>query len=211
MSTQFKFTAFDRALQGTGASRRLRVSGRVPAIVYGGTSVPALVELDHNEIWHALRKEAFHATVLKMDINGTATDVLLRSVQYHPFKQQVLHIDFQRVEAGCKMVMRVPLHFSGEEHSSAVKAENCIANRIVNEVRISCLPADLPEFIAVDLSGLKKGASLHLSDLVLPSGVSAIINGKYDPVVVAVVALAAPEVVEAAPVAAKGKAPAKKK
>lgn len=209
-----KFVAFERAKQGTGASRRLRISGRTPGIIYGGSGTPELIEIDHNALWHALKKEAFHAAILDMEMNGKESKVLLRDVQYHPFKQLVLHIDFQRVEAGHKLTMKVPLHFSGDELSPAVKLENCLLTHVVNEVSISCLPADLPEFISVDLSGLKKGASLHLSDLVMPKGVSAVVNGKNDPVIVSVVALAAPEVVDpaAAPADAKGgKAAPKKK
>ena len=209
-----KFVAFERAKQGTGASRRLRISGRTPGIIYGGSGTPELIEIDHNALWHALKKEAFHAAILDMEMNGKESKVLLRDVQYHPFKQLVLHIDFQRVEADHKLTMKVPLHFSGDELSPAVKLENCLLTHVVNEVSISCLPADLPEFISVDLSGLKKGASLHLSDLVMPKGVSAVVNGKNDPVIVSVVALAAPEVVDpaAAPADAKGgKAAPKKK
>ena len=209
-----KFVAFERAKQGTGASRRLRISGRTPGIIYGGSGTPELIEVDHNALWHALKKEAFHAAVLDMEMNGKESKVLLRDVQYHPFKQLVLHIDFQRVEAGHKLTMKVPLHFSGDELSPAVKTENCIVNHVTTEIAISCLPADLPEFIAVDLSGLKKGTSLHLSALAMPKGVTAVVNGKNDPVIVSVVALAVPEVVDpaAAPADAKGgKAAPKKK
>ncbi len=210
-----KFVAFERAKQGTGASRRLRISGRTPGIIYGGSGTPELVELDHNALWHALKKEAFHAGVLDMELNGKESKVLLRDVQYHPFKQLVLHIDFQRVEAGHKISMKVPLHFSGDELSPAVKTENCLLSHVLNEVTISCLPADLPEFIAVDLSAMKKGTSLHLSNLVMPKGVAAVVNGKFDPVIVSVIALAVPEAVDpaAAPAAdAKGgKAAPKKK
>jgi large subunit ribosomal protein L25 len=202
-----KFVAFERAKQGTGASRRLRITGRTPGIVYGGAGQPQLIELDHNALWHALKKEAFHATVLEMDVAGKESKVLLRDVQMHPFKQLVLHIDFQRVEAGSKMQMKVPLHFSGQEESPAFKIDHCLITHVMTEVSISCLPADLPEFIAVDLSGLKKGSSFHVSDVVMPKGVSAIVRGKEDPVLVSVVAPAA-EVVEAAPADA---APAKGK
>ena len=209
-----KFVAFERAKQGTGASRRLRISGRTPGIIYGGSGTPELIEVDHNALWHALKKEAFHAAILDMELNGKESKVLLRDVQYHPFKQLVLHIDFQRVEADHKLTMKVPLHFSGDELSPAVKTENCIVNHVVTEIAISCLPSDLPEFIAVVLSGLKKGTSLHLSALAMPKGVTAVVNGKNDPVIVSVVALAAPEVVDpaAAPADAKGgKAAPKKK
>jgi large subunit ribosomal protein L25 len=209
-----KFVAFERAKQGTGASRRLRISGRTPGIIYGGSGTPELVELDHNALWHALKKEAFHSAILDMEKDGKASKVLLRDVQYHPFKQLVLHIDFLRVEADHKLSMKVPVHYSGDELSPAVKTENCIANHVVTELLISCLPADLPEFIAVDLSGLKKGTSLHLNDITLPKGVSAVTHGVKNPVLVSVVALAAPEVVAAPAADAKGKdakkAPAKK-
>ena len=204
-----KFVAFERAKQGTGASRRLRISGRTPGIIYGGSGKPELVELDHNALWHALKKEAFHSAILDMEKDGKASKVLLRDVQYHPYKQLVLHIDFQRVEADHKLSMKVPLHYSGDELSPAVKTENCIANHVVTELLISCLPADLPEFIAVDLSGLKKGSSLHLNDITLPKGVSAVTHGVKNPVLVSVVAVAAPEVVAEPAADAKAKAGAK--
>ena len=188
-----KFVAFERAMQGTGASRRLRISGRTPGIVYGGTGQPQLIELDHNALWHALKKEVFHSTVLDMEVGKSESKVLLRDVQMHPFKQLVLHIDFQRVDANTKLHMKVPLHYSGDENSPAVKTEGCIANHVVTEIEVKCLPADLPEFIAVDLSGLKKGASLHLSDVVLPKGVTAVTHGKNNPVLVSVVMVAGAE------------------
>jgi large subunit ribosomal protein L25 len=193
-----KFVAFERNKQGTGASRRLRNSGKAPGIVYGGSGEPQLIELDHNALWHALKKEAFHASILQMEINGKESQVLLRNVQYHPFKPSVLHVDFQRVDASTKLHMKVPLHFSGAENSPAVKLDQCLVNTVINELDISCLPSDLPEFIAVDLSQLKKGVSLHLSNLQLPKGVVAVTHGKTDPVIVSVVAQAE-EKVEAAP------------
>jgi large subunit ribosomal protein L25 len=195
-----KFVAFERAKQGTGASRRLRITGKVPGIVYGGTTPPALIELDHNALWFALKKEAFHATVLDMELAGKEAKVLLRDVQYHPYKPQVTHVDFQRVDANTKLTMKLPLHFSGEAESQAVKLDACLVNHVVNEIEVSCLPADLPEFIAVDLSGLKKGMSLHVNDLKLPKGVKVVTHGKVNPVIVSVVAIAAAE--EEAPAAA---------
>ncbi|OGB33337.1 MAG: 50S ribosomal protein L25/general stress protein Ctc [Burkholderiales bacterium RIFCSPLOWO2_12_FULL_61_40] len=207
-----KFVAFERTKQGTGASRRLRISGRTPGIVYGGSAEPLAVELDHNALWHAIKKEAFHASILDMELNGAENKVLLRNVQMHPFKQLILHIDFQRVEANTKLSMKVPLHFNGEENSPAVKTDACLVNHVVTDVEVACLPADLPEFITVDLSGLVKGKSLHLADLSLPTGVTAVTHGKANPVIVAVVA---PVVEEIAPVAApaadaKGKGKGKK-
>jgi large subunit ribosomal protein L25 len=207
-----KFVAFERAKQGTGASRRLRNTGKTPAIVYGGTTPPQQVELDHNALWHALKKEAFHATVLDMEVAGKESKVLLRNVQYHPFKQQVLHLDFQRVDANTKLSMKVPLHFKGEADSQAVKFDNCVLNHVVNELSVVCLPADLPEFIEVDLSGLKKGTSLHVNDITLPKGVKVVTKGKVNPVIVSVVAVAGAEeapAAGAAPADAKGKGAAK--
>ena len=203
-----KFVAFERAKQGTGASRRLRITGRTPGIVYGGTAEPTLIEIDHNALWHALKKEAFHASVLQMEFNGTTTEVLLRDVQYHPFKQLVLHIDFQRIDANTKMKKKVPLHYSGEENSPAVKMDQCLINHIATELEVSCMPKELPEFIAVDLSKLTKGHSLHASDIALPKGVTAVIHGKNNPVLVSVVA---PKAEAEAPAAAPAEDSKKKK
>ena len=197
-----KFVAFERAKQGTGASRRLRVSGRTPGIVYGGTGLPILVELDHNALWHAIKKEAFHASILEMELAGKEQKVLLRDLQMHPFKQQVLHIDFQRVEARTRLTMKVPLHYSGEEESPAVKAENCLVNHVMTELTVSCFPSDVPEFINIDLTGLKKGAPLHLKDIKLPKGVKFVAKGQDNPVLVSVSAI----VEEIDPVAAEGAA-----
>ncbi len=202
-----KFVAFERAKQGTGASRRLRITGRTPGIVYGGTSEPLAIELDHNALWHAIKKEAFHASILDMELNGVESKVLLRNVQMHPLKQWILHIDFQRVDANTTLHMKVPLHFSGEENSPAFKVDACLITHVVTDLEVACLPANLPEFIAVDLSELKKGTSLHAKDLTLPHGVTAVIRGRENPVIVSVVAPVA-EVVEApvaAPVKGKGK------
>ena len=192
-----KFVAFERAKQGTGASRRLRITGRTPGIVYGGTGEPILIELDHNALWHAIKKEAFHASVLEMELGGKEQKVLLRDLQMHPFKQQVLHIDFQRVEARTRLTMKVPLHYSGEEESPAVKAENCLVNHVMTELTVSCFPADVPEFINIDLSGLKKGSPLHLKDIKLPKGVKFVAKGQVNPVLVSVTVIV--EEVEAAP------------
>lgn len=209
-----KFVAFERSKQGTGASRRLRITGRTPGIVYGGTGEPMPIELDHNALWHAIKKEAFHASILDMELNGNTSKVLLRDVQMHPFKQLILHADFQRVEANTMLHMKVPLHFSGQEVSPAVKLDACLINHVVNELEIACLPANLPEFIAVDLSGLKKGTSLHVNDIPLPAGVKAVTHGKENPVIVSVTA-PVEELVEAAAAApakdAKGKAAKAKK
>jgi large subunit ribosomal protein L25 len=211
-----KFVAFERAMQGTGASRRLRTSGKTPGIVYGGEGQPQLIELDHNALWHALKKEAFHASILEMELAGAVNKVLLRDVQYHPFKQQVQHIDFQRVDAKTRMHMRVPLHYKGEEESEAVKVGHNLINHVMTELEVSCLPSDLPEFIEVDLSALKPKATLHVNDIKLPRGVKYVSHGKVNPVIVSAVpplvaeeAPAAEGAEAAAAPAAGGKAPAK--
>ena len=209
-----KFTAYERTLQGTGASRRLRIAGKVPGIVYGA-GTPAMVELDHNALYFALKKEAFHSSILDMDLAGAAHKVLLRDFQMHPWKQQVLHVDFQRVDDTTRLRKKVPLHFAGEENSVAVKTDKCLVSHVATELEVECLASQLPEFITIDLSGLSKNSSLHVSDLKLPEGIKAVRHGTLNPVVVAVttpkeeVEEAAPTAVVVAPV--KGKVPAKKK
>jgi large subunit ribosomal protein L25 len=196
-----KFTAFERALQGTGASRRLRITGRTPGIVYGGADAATMIELDHNALFHAIKKEAFHASILEMELAGNVHKVLLRNLQMHPFKQQILHIDFQRVEATTRMTIKVPVHYSGEENSPAIKAENCLVNHVLTELTVSCFPADIPEFIAVDLSEMKKGAPLHVKDITLPKGVKFVAKGQINPVLVSVTAIVEEAPAEEAPAA----------
>ena len=145
-----------------------------------------------------------------MEVDGKDTRVLLRDVQMHPYKQLVLHVDFQRVTAGTRLHLKVPLHYSGDEESPAVKTDGCIANHVMTELEVLCLPRDLPEFIAVDLSGLKKGSTVNLSDIVLPKGVKALTHGKQNPVLVSVVVIAAPEAPAAVAEAAAPAAPAAK-
>ncbi len=209
-----KFVAFERTKQGTGASRRLRITGKTPGIVYGGDAAPQLIELDHNALWHAIKKDAFHSTVLEMELAGKTTKVLLRDVNMHPYKQLVQHVDFQRVDANTRLTTKVPMHYTGEENSQAVKFEQCVVNHIVNELEVSCLPANLPEAITVDLSGLKKGVSLHLSDITLPRRVKAVTRGVSNPVLVSVVATVEeapdPAAIEDAAAPAAGKAAAGK-
>lgn len=177
-----EFTAFPRATEGRGASRRMRRGGKAPGIVYGGTTKPTPIELDHNALFHALRNEAFHASILTMKLDGAATKVLLRDVQMHPFRNEILHVDFQRVDENRKIHMKVPLHFVNGELSPAVKMSGAIVSHVTTEVDVSCLPKDLPEFIEVDLSELGVGHSIHVSALKLPAGVS-VVTHKTDPVV----------------------------
>jgi large subunit ribosomal protein L25 len=184
---QFEFTAFPRATEGRGASRRMRRAGKAPGIVYGGSAVPQPIELDHNALFHALRNEAFHASILSMKLDGTVTKVLLRDVQMHPFRNEILHVDFQRIDEKRKIHMKVPLHFANGESSPAVKVSGAIVSHVLTEIDISCLPKDLPEFITVDLSALDVGHSVHVSALQLPPGVTVVTRGKLDPVVAAAV------------------------
>jgi large subunit ribosomal protein L25 len=209
-----EFTAFPRTSEGRGASRRMRRSGKAPGIVYGGTTPPQPIELDHNALVHALRTEAFHASILTMKVDGASTQVLLRDVQMHPFRNEVLHVDFQRIDPSRKIHMKVPLHFVNEEVSPAVKTQGAIVSHVMTEIDIACLPKDLPEFIEVDLSALDTAHSLHVSGVTLPPGVSIVSRRTGDPVVAtAVVPKAVVETEEAAPVegeavAAAGAAPA---
>ena len=177
-----KFTAYERTLQGTGASRRLRAAAKVPGIVYGAGD-PSMIELDHNALFFALKKEAFHSSLLDMELAGKTEQVLLRDYQMHPFKPVVMHIDFQRVDATTKVTKKVPLHYVNEENSPAVKTDACVVNHIVNEINIQCLASQLPEFITVDLGELTKGQSLHVSDIKLPVGTKVVTHGKPNPVI----------------------------
>ena len=203
-----KFVAFERTLQGTGASRRLRNADKVPGIVYGAGN-PAKIELDHNALFHALKKEAFHSSILEMELAGKTEQVLLRDYQMHPFRQIVLHIDFQRVDATTKIVKKVPLHFINEENSPAVKTDKLLVNHVVTELLVQCLAAQLPEFIDVDLGNLQKGQSVHVDDVKLPTGAKVVTHGKKNPVIVSVSVQAAEEEAAPAPVVAAAE-PAKK-
>jgi large subunit ribosomal protein L25 len=194
-----KVVANTRNTQGTSASRRLRLAGKVPAIVYGGTDAPLNIELDHNPLYHALKKEAFHSSILDLEIDGKpGSSVLLRDVQMHPFKQQVLHIDFQRVAADVKIHVRVPLHYVNAEVSPAVKMNANVVSHVMNDIEVICLPKDLPEFIEIDLSGLEAQGTVHVSDLKLPEGVEV----TPQPEEVIATATMPQEMVEVAPVEA---------
>ncbi|HCN71472.1 MAG TPA: 50S ribosomal protein L25 [Pusillimonas sp.] len=172
-----KFNATLRSVQGTSASRRLRHAGRIPAIVYGGEEKPLNIELDHNEIFHALRKEEFHASILDMNVDGKEQKVLLRAVQWHPYRQIVMHIDFQRVDASHVITTKVPLHFVNGETSPAVKLGGAVITHVMTELEIICLPANLPQFIEVDLAKMVAGESVHLESITLPKGVTFAAHG----------------------------------
>ncbi|KNZ33598.1 MAG: 50S ribosomal protein L25 [Methylibium sp. NZG] len=206
-----KFVAYERTLQGTGASRRLRNAAKVPGIVYGAGK-PAMIELDHNALFFALKKEAFHSSILEMELAGQSQNVLLRDYQMHPFRPIVLHIDFQRVDATTKITKKVPLHFINEENSPAVKTDKCVVNHVATELLIQCLASQLPENLTVDLGTLAKGQSLHVNDIKLADGIKVMTQGKVNPVIVSVSVQAAEEEVVAAPVvAAAAAAPTKAK
>ena len=201
-----QFTAYERTLQGTGASRRLRNAAKVPGIVYGAGE-PKMIELDHNALFFALKKEAFHSSILEMTLGDRTEKVLLRDYQMHAYKPMVMHVDFQRIDETTKLRKKVPLHFSGEELSPAVKTDKCLVSHVRTDLEIECLAAQLPEFVTIDLSGLVKGTSLHASDLKLPAGIKAVKRGTLDPVIVAVTLPKAEEEVVAPVVTA---APAEK-
>ena len=186
---KIEISADKRTLQGKGASRRLRGSGKVPAIIYGGDQKPQSIEMDLNELFHKLRLEAFHASILTLSVAGEKEPVLLRDVQMHPFKKLVLHVDFQRVDKNKKIHMKVPLHFINAETSPGVKTSGGIVTHILNEVDVTCFPGNLPEFISVDLAELTAGHTLHLSDLVLPKDVEIVALAKGDDLPVATIVI----------------------
>ena len=178
-----KVIAFPRKEQGSGASRRLRNAGQTPGIIYGGSAAPVTIALDHNALFHALKKEAFHSSILEMEIEGKVEKVLLRDFQMHAYKQLVLHADFQRVDEKQKIHVKVPLHFVNADISPAVKLGGAVISHVMNELDITCLAGDLPEFVEVDLANIEAGASLHLADIKLPKGVSAV-HGQENPTIV---------------------------
>jgi large subunit ribosomal protein L25 len=199
----FEITAQTRTVQGSGASRRLRREDKVPGIVYGGTAAPQTIELDHNTLLLALKKEAFHSSVLNLVVDGKKEQVLLRDTQVHAYKPRVLHVDFQRVDATHELHIKVPLHFTNEENAPGVKLSGGHVNHVMAELEVSCLPKDLPEFIEVDIGALKVGQNLHVSQIKLPKGVKAVVHGD-DQVVVAIVGKGGPsedEVAAEAPAA----------
>lgn len=185
MSIEVKATK--REVQGTGASRRLRRAGRVPGIIYGGPATPQNIELDHNDLWQHLRKEAFYSSVLNVDVDGARETCLLRDVQRHPFRQLILHVDFQRIDATHAIHQKVPLHFVNADIAPGVKLDGGMVQHVMTELDVKCLPKDLPAFIEVDLKNLAGGSSLHVTQLPLPAGVEAVLHKGEDPVVATIV------------------------
>ncbi|MDR2208769.1 MAG: 50S ribosomal protein L25/general stress protein Ctc [Azoarcus sp.] len=182
MSITFK--ASRREQQGSSASRRLRRAGQLPGIIYGGGKQATPIVMDHNDLFHLLKKETFHSSLLTAEVDEIKETVVLRDTQWHPYKRQALHIDFQRVDAEQTLHIKVPLHFINGEISPAVKLGGCIIAHVMTELDIKCLPKDLPEYIDVDLTSLETGQSLHVSHLKLPEGVELAQHTDTDPVVV---------------------------
>ena len=203
---QFELNASKRTLQGSGASRRLRRADKVPGIIYGGAAEAVMVELPHNDLLLALRKEAFHSSIISLKLDGSVQTVVLRDTQMHPYKPLVLHVDFQRVDATHAIHQKVPLHFVNADQAPGVKLGGGVVSHAMNEIDVACLPQDLPAFIEVDLKELAAGQTLHVSQLTFPKGVKPVMHGSDDPVVVAVTvktaaAAAEGEAGEAAPAA----------
>ena len=171
---KIEFNATKRDGQGTGASRRLRHTGNIPGILYGNAIAPQSLSMDHNEMFQLLRKEAFHASVLTINVDGAKELCLLRDVQRHPYRPVVLHLDFQRVDAAKILHKKIPLHFINGEIAPGVKTQGGLVSHVMNEVEVKCLPADLPAFITVDLKDMVAGHSLHTSELILPKGVEVV-------------------------------------
>ncbi|MEQ1591083.1 MAG: 50S ribosomal protein L25/general stress protein Ctc [Thiobacillaceae bacterium] len=186
---EIEVIAYKRELQGTGASRRLRSTGKVPGIVYGGTTAPMQIELDHNALYHALRKESFHASVLNLTVDGASESVLLRDTQWHPYKQQVLHVDFQRVDKTHKIHVKVPLHFLNADTAPGVKTGGGKVSHVMTEIDVTCLPGNLPEYIAVDMGSMELGHSIHAAELSLPEGVELVAHVAHENPAVAAITL----------------------
>ncbi len=168
MKTSFELVAEFRDDQGKGASRRLRRAGKVPAILYGGHIDPRALSLEHEKIALMLDNERFYSTILSLRVGDQIQAAVLKDVQRHPYKNAVLHVDFQRVDENEKIRISIPLHFKGEAVAPGVKTQGGIVSHMRTEVEVACLPKDLPEFIEVDLSGLSINESIHLSQLKVP-------------------------------------------
>src|SRR3954451_25319568 len=171
MATIHEIPAESRKDEGKGASRRLRRPSKVPAIVYGSTQEPTSIQLDHNTVWLAAHHEWFYSAILDLNLDGKPEKGLLRDMQRHPFKPQLLHLDFQRVDENKAIRIRVPLHFVNQEKSPAGKTSGVLVSHALTDIEIACLPRDLPEYIEVDLAELNIGDIIHISDLKLPNGV----------------------------------------
>src|ERR1700691_409174 len=186
MKTSFELVAEFRETQGKGASRRLRHEGKVPAILYGGHADARTLTLSHQKLLIMLDNERFYSTILSLKVGDQTQAAILKDVQRHPFKNEIVHIDFQRVEENEKIRISIPLHFKGAAISPGVKSQGGLVSHMRNDVEVSCLPKDLPEFIEVDISGLSLNESIHLSQLKIPDGVHLVDLAKEDAAVVAI-------------------------
>ncbi|MCR6663013.1 MAG: 50S ribosomal protein L25/general stress protein Ctc [Luteimonas sp.] len=171
MATTHEIQVERRMDEGKGASRRLRHAAKIPAIVYGGDLKPVSIQLDHEAVWLASQNEWFYSSILDLSLAGDIQKVLLRDIQRHPYKQLIMHLDFQRVNENETLRTAVPLHFLNEDKSPAGKSAEVVVTHELNEVVVECLPKDLPENIEIDLSNLSVGDIVHLSDIKLPAGV----------------------------------------
>ncbi|HMB72694.1 MAG TPA: 50S ribosomal protein L25/general stress protein Ctc [Gammaproteobacteria bacterium] len=167
----FELAAEARDASGRAGSRRLRKTGKVPAVVYGGGQPPSSVTLDHNSLTHQMEHESFYTSILTLKIGKQSESVVIKDVQRHPYRQQIMHMDLLRVRADEAITLQVPVHFLNEETSIGVKTQGGVAEHLMSDVEVSCLPKDLPEYIEVDVSEVKLDDILHLSDLPLPDGV----------------------------------------
>ena len=196
MSSNYVLTAQSRDVFGTGASRRQRRDGHVPAVVYGAGKDNETVTLDHDQVMHSLEKEAFHSAIIDLETDAGSQQVILREVQMHPYRPLVLHMDFQRIKATEKLHMKIPLHFDGADVAPGVKTDGGILAHTMTELDITCLPKDLPEYIAVDVSELGMNESVHLSDVQLPEGVELTVTAYHEGENPTVATITAPKVVE---------------
>ena len=201
MAVKFELTADNRSMQGKSASRRLRRAGVVPGILYGAGKLPQMVTFKHNSLLRHIDNEKFHSAILTVKVGDESDQAILRDWQMHPVRHEVMHIDLQRISATEKLHMKIPLHFIGQDVAPGVKLEGGIATHLMNELDITCLPKDLPEFLEIDLSGLHLHQSIHLSDIKLPEGVqiTSLVHGGDD---LAVAAITTIRIEEEAPVAA---------
>ena len=194
MSEDFVLNAEVRTEQGKGASRRLRHTGKVPMILYGGKSGPAMLQVDEHELRHHLEHEAFYSHIIQVNIEGKKEQAVLKDVQRHPAKPIVLHLDMLRIVAGVKIKVTVPLHFIGEDVAPGVKREGGVIQHHMNDLDINVLPKHLPEYIEVNVSELGMDESIHLSDITLPEGVEVLGFGEDDDP--SIVSIHMPRVVE---------------
>lgn len=184
---KIEITANERVLKGTGASRRLRHAGKTPGVLYGGVKDATSLEIDSKELFMQFRHEAFHASILTLNLDGKKEAVILRDFQMHPVRNNIMHIDFQRINENEKIHVKVPFHFTNEETAPGVKLEGGLISHIMTEIDVACLPKDLPQYIEVDMGELSIGDSIHLSEVKVPEGVELTgLSDENDPVITAI-------------------------